>query len=570
MAILFLGWLVESYDIGLTGSVLPSLTALYHLNTGLKSAVSIASSAGVVLGIVPAGFLADRVGRKRVMIGGTVVYSMLTFLTGFAPDIAAVIALRVLAGIAMGAVFPLPYAYAAELCPPAVRGRFTGIADSFLSIGYFLSPLLALVLIPSVTNDTGWRVMFLLGGAPVLFALLAWKYLPESPRWYEAKGRLADAERVLGDIEARVTAELGRPLPPPSPAPPAATPPTTKGATAPVRELFSRRYLRRSVTLWTTFGGLFFVFYSIQTFMPTVVSSMGFTLTSAFAFTAVIVLVSIPGKLAEAWLVERWGRRAVIIVFGTLAAIAALVFGFVSGAVMVLLIGCVMSFFGIGVDPAVKVYTAESYPTSVRATGTSVTEGVGRLFSGVIGPSLVPLLLDAGGVSAVYLLIGAAALVAVVAVAVFGEETKGRTLETITAPAERQHPSAAPGAMAASRPDHAGHRGLSRRVVPENAEFGGEGGEHHDFAAPPLGGGEGTRGNFGEHDQIEIAAVQSEPDLATVIEHHGPPCLPVSVEEGLVLANVRQQCERNEVRQRIAPESAFRVDEPANARRLIT
>ena len=85
MAILFLGWLVESYDIGLTGSVLPSLTALYHLNTGLKSAVSISSSAGVVLGIVPAGFLADRVGRKRVMVGGTVVYSILTFLTGFAP-----------------------------------------------------------------------------------------------------------------------------------------------------------------------------------------------------------------------------------------------------------------------------------------------------------------------------------------------------------------------------------------------------------------------------------------------------------------------------------------------------
>ena len=434
MAILFLGWLVESYDIGLTGSVLPSLTALYHLNTGLKSVVAISSSAGVVLGIVPAGLLADRVGRKRVMVGGTIVYSVLTFLTGFAPDIAAVIALRVLAGLAMGAVFPLPYAYAAELCPPAVRGRFTGIADSFLSVGYFLSPLLALVLIPSVTNDTGWRVMFLLGGLPV-----------SSPCWPGSTCRnrragmrlraFADAERVLGDIEARVTAERGSPLPPPATAPPAATPPATKAATAPVRELFSRRYLRRSVMLWTTFGGLFFVFYSIQTFMPTVVASMGFTLTSAFAFTAVIVLVSIPGKLAEAWLVERWGRRRVIIVFGTLAAIAALVFGFTRGAVMVLVVGCVMSFFGIGVDPAVKVYTAESYPTSVRATGTSVTEGIGRLFSGVIGPSLIPLLLVVGGVSAVYLLIGAAAIVAVVAVAIFGEETKGRTLETITAPA---------------------------------------------------------------------------------------------------------------------------------------
>jgi putative MFS transporter len=428
MAILFLGWLVESYDIGLTGSVLPSLTAIYHLSTGLKSLVSISSSAGVVLGIVPAGWLADRVGRKRVMIGGTIAYSILTFLTGFAPGIASVITLRVLAGVAMGAVFPLPYAYGAELCPPALRGRFTGIADTFLSVGYFLSPLLALVLIPSATNGIGWRVMFLLGGLPIVFAFLAWKYVPESPRWSEAKGRFADAERVLRDIETRVTAELGRPLPPPPPAAPTGV----ASVTSPMREVLSRRYLRRSVMLWITFGGLFFVFYSIQTFMPTVVSSMGFSLTSAFAFTAVIVLVSIPGKLAEAWLVERWGRRPVIIAFGALAAAAAIVFGFSRGAALVLIVGCVMSFFGIGVDPAVKVYTAESYPTSIRATGTSLTEGIGRLFSGVIGPSLIPLLLDTAGVAAVYVLVGAVAVVAVVAVAVFGEETKGQSLEAIT------------------------------------------------------------------------------------------------------------------------------------------
>ncbi|HEX6454174.1 MAG TPA: MFS transporter [Trebonia sp.] len=429
MAILFLGWLVESYDIGLTGSVLPSLTAVYHLSTGMKSLVSISSSAGVVLGIVPAGWLADRVGRKRVMIAGTVAYSILTFLTGFAPGIAAVITLRVLAGIAMGAVFPLPYAYGSELCPPGFRGRFTGIADTFLSVGYFLSPLLALALIPSDTNTTGWRVMFFLGGVPIIFAFLAWKFVPESPRWSEAKGHLAEAERVLRDIESRVAAEIGRPLPPP----PASEPTEVPVASGSARDIFSQAYLRRSVMLWVTFGGLFFVFYSIQTFMPTVVHKMGFTLTSAFAFTAVIVLVSIPGKLAEAWLVERWGRRAVIIVFGAVAAVAAIVFGFSHGAALVLIVGCVMSFFGIGVDPAVKVYTAESYPTSIRATGTSLTEGIGRLFSGVIGPSLIPLLLDAVGIGGVYVLIGAVALIAVVTVAVFGEETKGRALEAITA-----------------------------------------------------------------------------------------------------------------------------------------
>jgi MFS transporter, putative metabolite:H+ symporter len=431
MVVLFLGWLVESYDIGLTGSVLPSLTHLYHLGTGLKSVVAISSSAGIVLGIVPAGWLADRFGRKRVMVAGTVAYAVLSFLTGLAPGIAAVIVLRVLAGIAMGAVFPLPYAYGAELCPPSIRGRFTGIADSFLSVGYFLSPLLALVLIPSVTNTTGWRVMFFLGGLPVIFAVLAWKFVPESPRWYESRGRFAESEQVLGEIEAKVAAELGRPLPPP----PAPRPAVTAAGTTPLRAIFGRGYLRRSAVLWTAFGGLFFVFYSIQTFMPTVVASMGFTLTSAFVFTAVIVAVSIPGKLLEAWVVERWGRRPVIITFGAVAGVAALLFGFTRGVVPVLLAGCVMSFFGIGVDPAVKVYTAESYPTPVRATGTSVTEGFGRLLSGVVGPAFIPLLLATGGVVAVYTLVGAVALIAVVAVGLFGEETRGRRLEEIT-PAE--------------------------------------------------------------------------------------------------------------------------------------
>lgn len=434
MAILFLGWLVESYDIGLTGSVLPSLVSVYHLSTGMKSLTSISSSAGIVIGIVPAGWLADRFGRKRVMIGGTIAYSVLTCLTGLAPGIAVVITMRVLAGIAMGAVFPLPYAYGSELCPPGIRGRFTGIADTFLSVGYFLSPLLALALIPSDTDTTGWRVMFLLGGIPIVFALLAWKFVPESPRWSEARGRFADAERTLRDIEARVEAELGRPLPPPPPSEPVEAPASARpDRTGTMRDIFSRAYLGRSVMLWVTFGGIFFVFYSIQIFMPTVVHKMGFTLTSAFAFTSIIVLISIPGKLLEAWLVERWGRRPVIITFGAVAAVAAIVFGFSRGAAMVLVVGCLMSFFGIGVDPAVKVYTAESYPTSIRATGTSLTEGIGRLLSGVIGPSLIPLLLDVVGVGGVYLLVGMVALIAVATVAIFGQETKGRALEAIAA-----------------------------------------------------------------------------------------------------------------------------------------
>ncbi|MGC8512139.1 MAG: MFS transporter [Acidimicrobiales bacterium] len=461
MVVLFLSWLAESYDIGLIGSVLPSLSHLYHLSTGSKSLVATASTIGIVIGIAPAGWLADRYGRKRVLIGGTAGYAVLTFVTAFAGTVDELVALRLAAGIAMGAVFPLPYAYGAELCPPSIRGRFTGMADSFLSVGYFLSPLLAMLLIPSVANTFGWRVMFGLGGIPLLFAVVAWKMLPESPRWLESKGKLGEAEKVLSSIEARVRNQIGRPLPEPELAAssviaassavgfgPSGTDPERK-FTTPLREVFSRRFLRRSAVLWVTFGGTFFIFYSIQTFMPTVVTSMGFTLTSAFAFTAVIVGVSIPGKLLEAWLVERLGRKAVIVGFGLIAAVAALVFGLVRGGVAVLAVGGVMSFFGIGLDPAVKVYTAESYPTQIRGVATGATEGFGRLLSGIVGPAFIPPLLAVGGVAAAYSVVGVVALVAVATVAFLGEETSGRRLEDISDIKVLPRPSLLPDA---SRP----------------------------------------------------------------------------------------------------------------------
>ena len=444
MAVLFLGWLVESYDIGLVGSVMPSLSHLYHLGTGQKSLLATASTIGIVAGIVPAGWLADHYGRKRVLIIGTLAYSVVTVATGLVDSFDSIVALRIVAGLAMGAVFPLPYAYGSELLPSSIRGRFTGIADSFLSVGYFASPLLAAFLIPSVDNSTGWRIMFFIGGIPVLFALLAWRVLPESPRWYEARGRYADSEGVLERIESRVQNELGRPLPVVVPLNrPGAAKPTGPGSAWKV--MLHPTMLRRSVVLWITFGGMFFVFYSIQTFMPTLVHSMGFTLTSSFAFTSIIVAVSIPGKLLEAWLVERWGRKPVIISFGVMAAISALVFGVVRGAVLVVGVGAVMSFFGIGIDPAVKIYTAESYPTAIRGTATAATEGFGRFLSGIVGPAIIPPLLAVGGVAAVYGVIGTVAAVAVLTVALFGEETRGRSLEQLgdLVPAVPGHPAVA-------------------------------------------------------------------------------------------------------------------------------
>lgn len=430
IALLFLGWLVESYDVGLIGNVLPSLSHIYNLSAGEKSLVATSSTIGIVVGILPAGYLADRFGRKCVFLAGILVYSVITFVTGFSTSAGDVVVLRFLAGLGMGAVFPIPYMLGSEFIPPRIRGRFTGLADSFLSFGYFLAPLLAIWLIPT-TSSSGWRTMFFLGGIPVIFFFLVWKWVPESPRWHEIKGHHDKAEAILTKIEQHVERATGQ-LPAVGPPLPVVESP----GRVPLRTLLNREYAKRTIMLWIVFGGSFFLFYSIQLYMPTVVHKLGYTLTSAFVLTSIIVGVSIPGKWFEAWVVERWGRKPVIISFTGLAAVASILFAFLGGRVggiaVILVFACVMSFFGISVDPAVKVYTAESYPTRVRATGTNATEGFGRLIAGVIGPAVIPVLLVSGGVSAAYTLVGAVALVAVLAIVILGGETRGRALEEIS------------------------------------------------------------------------------------------------------------------------------------------
>src|SRR5712691_44817 len=208
-------WLVESYDVGVIGSVLPSLQKEFQLGALSVGPLAIASTLGIVIGVIPAGWMADSIGRKKILITGTAWYAVFSLLCGFAPSPAALVALRFLAGLGMGAIFPIPYAMAAELTPRHFRGAMTAILDSFLSVGYFAAPLIAFAVIPSMAQDLGWRVLFSIGGFPLLFVPALLKGMPESPRWLEVKGRTFEADAIVSRLEHDIERRTGEPLPPP-------------------------------------------------------------------------------------------------------------------------------------------------------------------------------------------------------------------------------------------------------------------------------------------------------------------------------------------------------------------
>jgi MFS transporter, putative metabolite:H+ symporter len=311
----------------------------------------------------------------------------------------------------------------------------TAVLDSFLSVGYFAAPLIAFAVIPSMSQDLGWRVLFYIGGFPLLFVPALRKWMPESPRWLEVKGHTREADAIVSKLEHDIERRTGGQLPPPQIEAKGVIGNLDSGANRSTRprgrynQIFQRPYLKRTVMMWVTFSCILFIFYAIQTYTPTVLIQQGYAKATAFLLTAIIVIASIPGKYAAAFAVERFGRKATLTWFTGAAAVAAVLFGFLHDPVLSLSCGIILAFFGIGVDPVIKIYGAEQYPTRIRETGIGLFEGVGRFFGGALAPFIMAFLLAGSGVPGSYLFVALIALVGIGAVALLGTETKGRTIE---------------------------------------------------------------------------------------------------------------------------------------------
>ncbi len=209
--------------------------------------------------------------------------------------------------------------------------------------------------------------------------------------------------------------------------------------------------------LWILWFGIVFTYYGIFTWLPSLLVARGFNLNGAFRNVLIITLAQVPGYFSAAWLVERWGRKPTLVTYLLGSAVAAwllgnadqpavmdpiaglvsaLGLGWDAKTVAVLFAGSLLSFFNLGAWGVVYTYTPEQYPTAVRGTGAGSAAAFGRL-GAIIGPYLVPWLTSATGAgwaqSAVFAMFMVTFLVVVVAVALLGEETRGKALEQLAA-----------------------------------------------------------------------------------------------------------------------------------------
>jgi len=458
-----LGWLFDSLDTGLVSFVLARLKTEWHLTPGQVAFAGSAGLFGMFLGGACAGSLADRFGRKAVFQWTLVWFSVATGLCAFAWSFESLVVLRVLVGFGLGGELPVAAALVTEFAPAAHRGRLVVLLESFWAFGWAAAAIVADLLAgwAGARGDAfPWRVAFLVGAVPALYVFVLRRALPESPRFLMARGRVDAAEAILRAVEAGsgVAPAVGPAAAPGAAAAPgmAAAPagvttpalaPDPPEAAARLRELFTPALRRRTGVLWTLWFAMAFSYYGLFIWLPTLLVGRGYAEVQSFRFTLFITLAQIPGYFVAAWLVERAGRRVTLVSFLVLCAGAAWLFGRAAGTGDLLLWGCLVSFFNLGAWGVTYGYTPELYPTRVRGTGTGSAAAFGRI-GGILAPLVVGRLMTAnggaaagaatgaapganGGFAAVFTVFTVILLAGAAVVAIWGEETRGRTLEQI-------------------------------------------------------------------------------------------------------------------------------------------
>ncbi|MCO7127660.1 MFS transporter [Sporolactobacillus shoreicorticis] len=383
-----LAWLFDAMDVGMLSFIIAALAADWKLNSVQMGWIGSISSIGMAVGALIFGLMADRIGRKNVLILTLLLFSVGAGLSALATGITIFLILRFFIGMGLGGELPVASTLVSESVAKEKRGRIVVLLESFWAGGWIIAALISYFIIPPF----GWRIALLIGALPAFYAIyLRWN-IHDSAN-YVAK-TMHDKPSVLHNII----------------------------------EVWSKKYVRQTVMLWVLWFCVVFSYYGMFLWLPGVVALKGFSMVKSFGYVLIMTLAQLPGYFTAAWLIEKWGRKWVLIVYLLGTAVFAYFFGYATTLPVILTSGILLSFFNLGAWGALYAYSPEQYPAVIRGTGTGMAAAFGRI-GGIFGPLLVGYLLvqkvSIGGIFTIFCI---SIIVAILAVLFLGKETKNKEL----------------------------------------------------------------------------------------------------------------------------------------------
>ncbi|ART20377.1 MFS transporter [Corynebacterium striatum] len=413
-----IGWALDAMDVGLISFIMAALAVHWGITPTQSSWLASIGFVGMALGAIFGGLLADKFGRRHVFALTLLVYGLATGASALSTGLAMLLVLRFIVGLGLGAELPVASTLISEFSPVKVRGRMVVLLEAFWAVGWILAAVIGTFVVGA--SASGWRWALALGMAPAFYALFVRMKLPESVRFLESKGKHAEAEDIVTSFEAEAEAE-GKELPESAAAPTYAEEDVTSSS------IWSRSLRGRTAALWTIWFCVNLSYYGAFIWIPSLLVADGFTLVKSFSFTLIITLAQLPGYAAAAWLIETWGRRPTLATFLVGSACAAGLYGFADSTALILIAGCLLSFFNLGAWGALYAIGPELYPTHLRGAGTGAAAGFGRLAS-IIAPLIVPVILAGAGAHWLFILFAAAFAIAASAAFALPEQ-RGKVLK---------------------------------------------------------------------------------------------------------------------------------------------
>ena len=375
--------IMDGFDVQALGYTAPSIVREWGISPALLGPVFAAGNFGVLLGALFCSMLADKIGRRPVLIGATLFFALMTILTTRATSVSELLIFRLIAGIGMGTIIPNASSLVGEYSPQRLRATMIMIVGVGFTVGAALGGFIANALIPRF----GWHAVFYFGGAvPLALALAMIVGLPESLQLMVIRGKnRGKLAHWLNQIDPRANATEASEF--------TIREEIKKGA--PLFHLFRERRAAATLLFWTVNFMNLLNLYALSNWLAIVVTRMGYPAQAVLVSTTLQVGGAI-GTFGLAWFVARAGFVWVMsVTFAVAAASIALIgqSGLSLGLLFVVVF--IAGWCVVGSQPGLNALSGAYYPTYVRSTGVGAGLGVGRI-GAIVGPVIGGMFIAAG------------------------------------------------------------------------------------------------------------------------------------------------------------------------------
>ncbi|MBP2637909.1 MAG: hypothetical protein H6Q72_3816 [Firmicutes bacterium] len=412
----------DGYDYMVVSYTMPQISAEWALNKVQTGSLSSWSIFGLILGGAMAGIISDKIGRKKTLVYSIATYSLLTIPIYFVQSFEWYAFFRVLTGMGLGACIPVVTTMFSETAPTNRRALFITFGMAWMIVGWVLGGLIPTIVVPLY----GWRLCYLIGGIPFLYAIFLHFQMRESAHWLANNGRKEEAVKVLQDIERIATGkttewDINDLIVP------------QKSKVVGPKAIFSKDYRLATAGIWLTYFCGCFIVYGINAWLPSLMLEKGLKLSSAYGLAIANNAAAVLANCSTGFVAEIIGRRKNLICSYFIAGTSILIMAYVPSNFAAILAANIFMGFAINYAiTAVQPLMAESYPTEFRNTGVAWCQAFGRL-GGALAPIVAGLIMAMNlGPQMSFLFYIIPAMVGGLAAYLFvKKETKGKSLDQL-------------------------------------------------------------------------------------------------------------------------------------------